>query len=58
MWLSCQSSRTTWSKEDFAKLKEIPHDLIPLIRFTSISSVDFCYKIVPYKQIFPKDIFK
>jgi len=52
------SDSTSWTKEDFVKLKDVVKELVPLIRFVSISSADFCYKVMPYKRIIPKDLFK
>ena len=51
---NCQS----WTKEDFVNLKNVVEELVPLLRFVSISSADFCYKVMPYKRILPKDLFK
>jgi len=53
-----RSDSTSWTKEDFVKLKDVVKELVPLIRFVSISSADFCYKVMPYKRIIPKDLFK
>jgi hypothetical protein len=52
------SDSQNWVKDDFIKLKDVVEELVPLIRFVGISSVDFCYKVMPYKRIFPKDLFK
>src|SRR5688572_25790016 len=48
----------SWTKEDFAKLKDVVKQLVSLIRFVSISFVDFCYKVMPCNCIIPKDLFK
>src|SRR6266542_6589269 len=47
-----------WSKDDFNKLKVILEDFIPLIRFNEIASVDFYDQIIPYKNVFNKEIYK
>src|SRR6185369_1535872 len=47
-----------WKKEDFIKLKNIIKDFIPLIRFDQITSDDFAVKILPFKKVFDKEVYK
>jgi len=47
-----------WMKEDFIMLKNELDDIILLIRFYEISSIDFYDKIKPYKKIFNKEIYE
>src|SRR5439155_11779791 len=47
-----------WMKEDFIMLKNGLDDIILLIRFYEISSIDFYDKIKPYKKIFNKEIYE
>ena len=47
-----------WKKEDFIKLKNIIKDFIPLIGFNQISSDDFSHKILPFKKVFDKEVYK
>ncbi|GBB94411.1 hypothetical protein RclHR1_02350010 [Rhizophagus clarus] len=47
-----------WSNEYYEDLKEILNQLIPLIRFVDITFDDFNYKIKPYKDIIPNQIYE
>src|SRR5437763_10452546 len=47
-----------WKKEDFIKLKNIIKDFISLIRFNQIASNDFSHKILPFKKVFDKEVYK
>src|SRR6266511_1673119 len=47
-----------WKKEDFIKLKNIIKDFIPFIRFNQITSNDFSHKILPFKRVFDKEVYK
>jgi hypothetical protein len=47
-----------WTKDHFIKLREVIKELVPLIRFVNISSGDFCHKVMPYKRILPKELFR
>src|SRR4051794_35116591 len=46
-----------WTPNDFNILKKTLDDFIPHIRFYEISSKDFCYKIMPYSAILPKELY-
>jgi hypothetical protein len=46
-----------WNKNDFKELKNILDDIIPLIRLQDISNEDFTQKVMPYKKLFPKDLW-
>lgn len=48
----------SWAKEDFQKLQTALEDVLPLICYVSISSTDFYHHVLPYKKVFPKDLFK
>ncbi|EXX54491.1 hypothetical protein GLOIN_2v1785846 [Rhizophagus irregularis DAOM 181602=DAOM 197198] len=47
-----------WSKEHVKALQSTIQQCIPLIRIFQISSKDFFNKIVPYKGILPKSLYK
>ncbi|GBB98712.1 hypothetical protein RclHR1_00330039 [Rhizophagus clarus] len=50
--------RTKWNKEDYEALKETLNKLIPLIRFSEISSDDFYDKVCPFEVVIPNHIYK
>ncbi|CAG8630939.1 18755_t:CDS:2, partial [Dentiscutata erythropus] len=45
-----------WTNRDFIRLKKAVNNLIPHIRFFSISGIDHRTKIRPYKKILPKEL--
>ncbi|GES98579.1 hypothetical protein GLOIN_2v1788665 [Rhizophagus clarus] len=47
---------TNWKKEDFMVLEKTMHRVIPLLRLFQMSSADYCHKVRPYKQLFPKNL--
>ncbi|CAB4444538.1 unnamed protein product [Rhizophagus irregularis] len=42
---------TKWNKEQITMMERTLHRFIPLIRFYDISSEDFFYKVLPYKEL-------
>ncbi|CAG8506949.1 8113_t:CDS:2 [Scutellospora calospora] len=54
---SLSSNFKDWSTENILNLQQTLENLIPLIRFSEINSVDFYNMVLPYKQIFPTDLF-
>ncbi|CAG8501702.1 7054_t:CDS:2 [Paraglomus occultum] len=49
-------NKSEWSRDDFAELERVLHNLLPKIRFFDISSQDYYDKVRPYKKILPKDL--
>ncbi|PKK71075.1 hypothetical protein RhiirC2_778850 [Rhizophagus irregularis] len=47
---------TSWNKEDFMFLERTMHRVIPLLRLFQMSPADYCHKVRPYKQLFPKNL--
>src|SRR6266487_2959838 len=47
-----------FSKEDFNILKKSLQQCIPFIRFYNLSSEEFSDRILPYKNILPKELYK
>src|SRR6266487_3017708 len=47
-----------FSKEDFNALKNSLQQCIPFIRFYNLSSEEFSDRILPYKKILPKELYK
>ncbi|RIA82893.1 hypothetical protein C1645_834628 [Glomus cerebriforme] len=47
-----------FSKEDFNALKNSLHQCIPFIRFHNLASEEFSDKVLPYKKILPKELYK
>src|ERR1700722_14358999 len=47
-----------FSKEDFNVLKKTLENCIPLIRFYNLPSKEFTDKVMPYKKILPKELYK
>src|SRR6266511_5867233 len=45
-------------KRRFIKLKNIIKDFILLIRFDQITSTEFSHKILPFKKVFDKEVYK
>ncbi|KAG9285046.1 hypothetical protein G9A89_009857 [Geosiphon pyriformis] len=54
--LSKEFSR--WSNKEFESLQKKIDPFLALIRFYEISSVDYFYKVMPYKQILRKELRK
>ncbi|EXX53530.1 hypothetical protein RirG_243040 [Rhizophagus irregularis DAOM 197198w] len=48
----------SYSKDDFNTLKNTLQQCIPLIRFHNLTSKEFSDKVMPYKKILPKDLYK
>ncbi|RIA83045.1 hypothetical protein C1645_834419 [Glomus cerebriforme] len=49
---------TDFSKDDFNALKNTLQRCIPFIRFHNLSSKEFLKKVLPYKKILPKELYK
>ncbi|RIA96977.1 hypothetical protein C1645_814628 [Glomus cerebriforme] len=49
---------TNWKTNDFNILKKTLDDFTPHIRFYDIPSEDFCYKVMPYSEIIPNDLYQ
>ncbi|GBC06533.1 hypothetical protein RclHR1_00690023 [Rhizophagus clarus] len=47
-----------YSKEDFNALKNILQHCIPFIKFQNLTSKEFSSKVLPYKKVLPKDLYK
>jgi hypothetical protein len=47
-----------FSKEDFNVLKNSLQQCIPFIKFYNLASDEFSDKVLPYKKILPKDLYK
>ncbi|EXX60095.1 uncharacterized protein OCT59_019153 [Rhizophagus irregularis] len=52
------SDPSNFSKEDFNTLKNSLHNCIPFIRFYNLTSDEFSKEILPYKKVFPKELYK
>src|SRR5436853_2219751 len=52
------SDTEDFSKEDFNALKNSLQQCIPFIRFYNLSSEEFSDRILPYKKILPKELYK
>ncbi|GES76308.1 carbohydrate-binding module family 13 protein [Rhizophagus clarus] len=48
----------SYSKNDFKTLKNTLQQCIPLIRFHDLTSKEFSEKVLPYKKVFPKELYK
>ncbi|CAB4437662.1 unnamed protein product [Rhizophagus irregularis] len=46
------------SKEDFNTLKNTLQHCIPFIRFSNLTSKEFSSKVLPYKKVLPKELYK
>ncbi|GES76306.1 carbohydrate-binding module family 13 protein [Rhizophagus clarus] len=46
-----------YSKNDFSALKNTLQQCIPFIKFHNLTSKEFSKKVIPYKKIFPKDLY-
>ncbi|KAG9300218.1 hypothetical protein G9A89_002664 [Geosiphon pyriformis] len=47
-----------WTDEDRNAFKEIIEELVPLIRFFHMSSVDFYHKVKPFERILPGTLYE
>lgn len=47
---------TKWNKEQITMVERTLYRYIPLIRFYGISSEDFFYKVLPYKELLPNQL--
>jgi hypothetical protein len=52
------SNPAVFKKEDFNTLKNILQQCIPFIRFYNLTSEEFSDKVLPYKKILPKELYK
>src|SRR6266542_3216001 len=52
------SDTTIFSKDDFNTLKSSLQQCIPFIRFHNLASKEFSKKVLPYKKILPKELYK
>ncbi|GBB87031.1 hypothetical protein RclHR1_01350006 [Rhizophagus clarus] len=52
------SNPTNFSKEDFNILKSNLQHYIPFINFYKLTSLEFSEKVLPYKKILPKELYK
>src|SRR5947208_16666861 len=52
------SDPTNFSKEDFLSLKSTLQQCIPFIKFYNLTSKEFSGKVLPYKKILPKELYK
>ncbi|UZO02724.1 uncharacterized protein OCT59_021203 [Rhizophagus irregularis] len=52
------SNIENYSKDDFNALKNTLQQCIPLIRFHNLTSKEFSEKVLPYKKVFPKELYK
>ncbi|RIA85040.1 hypothetical protein C1645_391540 [Glomus cerebriforme] len=52
------SDPTNFSREDFNTLKNSLQQIIPFIGFYNITSEEFSDKVLPYKKILPKELYK
>jgi hypothetical protein len=52
------SDPTNYSKDDFNVLKNTLQHCIPLIKFRNLTSKEFSKKVLPYKKILPKELYK
>src|SRR5436305_15206656 len=52
------SDPTSFSKEDFNSLQITSQQCIPFIKFRNITSKEFFGKVLPYKKVLPKELYK
>jgi hypothetical protein len=52
------SDFTNYSKDDFNILKNTLQQVIPFIRFYNFTSKEFTDRVLPYKRILPKELYK
>jgi hypothetical protein len=51
------SNPSNYSKDDFTTLKNTLQRCIPFIRFYDLTSKEFFYNVVPYREILPEELF-
>ncbi|GES76312.1 carbohydrate-binding module family 13 protein [Rhizophagus clarus] len=52
------SDLANFSKDDFSTLKNTLRRCIPFIKFYDLTSKEFLRKVLPYKKILPKELYK
>ena len=52
------SDCTSFSIEDFKASKKTLQQCIPFVRFDNLTSKEFMDKVIPYKKILPKELYK
>src|SRR6201992_3015976 len=52
------TNSTSLSKDDFNILKNTLQQLIPFIKFYNFTSREFTEKVLPYKKVLPKELYK
>ncbi|GES83238.1 carbohydrate-binding module family 13 protein [Rhizophagus clarus] len=52
------SDITNYSKDDFNALKSTLRQIIPFIKFYNLTSKEFTDKVLPYKRVLPKELYK
>ena len=52
------SDPTSFSKEDFDALKKTLRQCIPFVKFHNLTSKEFMGRVLPYEEIFPKELYK
>ncbi|GES76323.1 carbohydrate-binding module family 13 protein [Rhizophagus clarus] len=52
------SDPTNFSKDDFNTLKNTTQQCIPFIKFHNLTASEFSKKVLPYKKILPKELYK
>jgi hypothetical protein len=56
--LEGKNNQEEWTDGNYEDLKNKLSDIIPLIKFSEITSEDFYHKVRPYKVIIPNDIYE
>ena len=51
------SDPSNYSKDDFNALKNTLQQCIPFIKFYNMTSKEFFYKVMPYKEILPEELY-
>ena len=51
------SDPADFSKDDFKALKNNLQQCIPFIKFRNLTSKEFMDRVLPYKKIFPKELY-
>ncbi|GBC08005.1 hypothetical protein RclHR1_07850007 [Rhizophagus clarus] len=51
------SNPSDYSRDDFNTLRNTLRQCIPFIRFYSLTSQDFLYSVIPYKDILPEELY-
>ena len=52
------SDPSSYSKDDFNALKNMLQQFIPFIKFYNLTSKEFFDKVLPYKKVLPKELYK